>query len=467
MQLSVRPLGEALALATAQTTTPPGLVENLPTGRLRTRLAPVVEMRALLPVATVDARSSLLEVRNGDDKIVVRVAVDELRTDHGTDLGVWVRIVPVRGYDRATGRARAALDALGATPAESDVSEAAVAASGRATRQHGDYSSKLSIKLDPDQSAASAFLTTLLVLLDAIEANLPGTLEDVDSEFLHDLRVAVRRSRSALKHARGVLPTELLDCFRPELAWLQEITGPTRDLDVQLLSLPDDVAGFAPEAAADLEPFAALLAATRKEQQAAMAEALRSSRTDALLHDWRETLVSLQDTAVDPGADEAGEWGPWPDGAARPIWAVVTKRAVKRHRQLLHAGSAIDDHSPAEALHDLRKQGKELRYLFELFGSLFPKDALAHAIKDLKWLQDNLGEFQDTEVQRLAVRAFAEELVERGASAGTVLTMAQLVQRLTDRQQAAREAFAGRFGRFSSKASRARFDALIGEADHR
>jgi CHAD domain-containing protein len=424
-------------------------------------------MRALLPVASVEASTTLLEARNNDDKIVVRVAVDELRTDQGADLGVWARILPVRGYDRATGRARAALELVGATPAESDVSEAAVATSERATRRHGDYSSKLSIKLDPQQSAASAFLATLLVLLDAIETNLPGTLEDVDSEFLHDLRVAVRRSRSALKHASGVLPSELLDCFRPELAWLQHITGPTRDLDVQLLSLPDDVAGFASEAAADLQPFAALLASTRKDQQAAMAEALRSSRTDALLHDWRETLVSLQDTAVDPGGGEAGEWGPWPDGAARPICAVVTKRAVKRHRQLLRAGSAIDDHSPAEALHDLRKQGKELRYLFELFGSLFPKDALGSAIKDLKWLQDNLGEFQDTEVQRLAVRAFAEELVEGGASAGTVLTMAQLVQRLTDRQQAARDAFAGRFGRFSSKASRARFDALIGEADHR
>ena len=86
--------------------------------------------------------------------------------------------------------------------------------------------------------------------------------------------------------------------------------------------------------------------------------------------------------------------------------------AARRCRRPSRCGSAIDDHSPAEALHDLRKQGKELRYLFELFGSLFPKDALGSAIKDLKWLQDNLGEFQDTEVQRLAVRAFAEELVE-------------------------------------------------------
>ena len=468
--LTLRPAQDATSIATARTTTAPRMATDLPPGRLRDRLEPVLEMRALLPVVTATSSTGVVEVRNDDEKVVVRVAVDEVLAHDGADAGVWVRVLPVRGYEKAAERARRAVIEAGAVPAESDVTEAALAAmdaDADAARRPRDYGSKLAIELDPAQSAASAFLKTLLVLLDAIEVNLPGTLDDVDTEFLHDLRVAVRRSRSALKHAGDVLPDELLDCFRPELAWLQEITGPTRDLDVQLLGLADDIASVGADAHEDLEPFAALVVDRRREAQAAMVDALRSSRATALLADWRETLESLQQTAVDPKGGDAGEWGPWPEGASRPVASIAAKGAKKRHKSLLKMGRAIEKGSPPEALHDLRKQGKELRYLFELFGSLFPPRSLALAVKDLKDLQENLGEFQDTEVQRHALRGFGEELVGMGAPAGTILALAQLVQRLSDRQASARKDFGERFARFASAGSRAHFDELIAKAGHR
>jgi CHAD domain-containing protein len=458
--LALRPAGTAVPLVTARSSTPPGLATDLPSGRLRDRLEPVLEMRALLPVATADATTTVLVVRNDDEKIVVRVAVDELRTEGGDDAGVWARVLQVRGYDKAAARARDALEAAGAVPSAADVAQV-VADASEGGRRPGDHSSKVSIALEPDQTAASAFVTTLLVLLDAIEANLPGTLDDVDTEFLHDLRVAVRRSRSALKHAGGVLPDELLDCFRPELAWLQEVTGPTRDLDVQLLTLPEEAAALPPDARRDLAPFTDLLLARRGEAQAAMAEALRSDRARSLLHDWRDTLEGLAETADDPTTGDAGEWGPWPDRASRPIATVAVKRIARRHRALLKLGGAITSRTPPEALHDLRKQGKELRYLFELFGSLFPRSTLTPVLKDLKQLQENLGEFQDTEVQRHALRGFGEELVANGAPVGTILTLAQLVDRLVKRQHKARAAFTDRFARFSSASSRKHLDALL------
>ncbi|MEY2436045.1 MAG: hypothetical protein QOF97_881 [Acidimicrobiaceae bacterium] len=461
--LSVRPSGGVAPLATVVVAELPRLASDLPPGRVRDRLAPALEMRALLPIVSVDATTHLFVLRNDDDKVVTRVAVDELRSVDGTDLGLWVRLLPVRGYEKAASRARDVLVSAGVTPASDDVVEIVATAAGDGTRPPGAYSSKLSIPIDPGQSAASAFLTVLLVLLDAIEANFAGTVDDVDSEFLHDLRVAVRRSRSALKHAGGVLPDELLGCFRPELAWLQEITGPTRDLDVQLLGLPEEAAALAPDAAAELEPFAVLLAKRQRDEQSAMAETLRSDRARALLQDWRETIESLASTATDPADADAGEWGSWPSGATRPIAALAAKRVARRYRRLLQLGGEITEQTPAEALHDLRKQGKELRYLFELFGSLFPASALGPVIKDLKELQDNLGEFQDTEVQRHALRGFGEELVAAGAPVGTILTLAQLVERLALRQHAARSEFAARFARFSSQASRKRFEVLLGD----
>ena len=77
---------------------------------------------------------------------------------------------------------------------------------------------------------------------------------------------------------------------------------------------------------------------------------------------------------------------------------------------MVRDGSAIDDDSPDEALHDLRKRGKELRYLLELFGSLFPADVVKPMVAALKDLQDVLGHFQDRSVQTDMLRETADEL---------------------------------------------------------
>ena len=50
--------------------------------------------------------------------------------------------------------------------------------------------------------AAEAAATILLRLLDTVEANVPGVLRDIDTEFLHDLRVSVRGSRSRAEAVR-------------------------------------------------------------------------------------------------------------------------------------------------------------------------------------------------------------------------------------------------------------------------
>ena len=92
--------------------------------------------------------------------------------------------------------------------------------------------------------AAAAVAAVLTALLDTLEANVPGTIRDIDTEFLHDLRVAVRRTRSALKLAGDVLPGGWPRRFRPEFKWLGDLTTPTRDLDVYLLGYGEMAAGL-------------------------------------------------------------------------------------------------------------------------------------------------------------------------------------------------------------------------------
>ena len=107
---------------------------------------------------------------------------------------------------------------------------------------------------------------------------------------------------------------------------------------------------------------------------------------------------------------------------------MAATRIHKAHQRLVRDGRTIDDSSPAVALHDLRKDAKRLRYLLECFGSLFPAADIATAVKPLKALQDTLGTFQDTEVQAHALEAMAEQLVDRGAPAATLLAMGAVIE---------------------------------------
>ena len=72
-------------------------------------------------------------------------------------------------------------------------------------------------------------------LADTIEANRPGTIDDIDEEFLHELRVAVRRTRSVLAESKGVLPDDVRDAQREAFGELGQQTGPARDLDVYVV----------------------------------------------------------------------------------------------------------------------------------------------------------------------------------------------------------------------------------------
>ena len=120
------------------------------------------------------------------------------------------------------------------------------------------------------------------------------------------------------------------------------------------------------------------------------------------------------------------------------------------YARMVKAGSAIDDTSPADDLHDLRKRGKELRYLLELFGGLWPAEVVKPMVKSLKGLQDVLGLHQDREVQADHLRGLADELSKEVGGPEALLVLGVLVDQLDAEQHAARDQFAERFAAFAS-----------------
>jgi CHAD domain-containing protein len=414
-------------------------------GPLRERLSSLLEMRAVMPVARVKSRLLPVNVLDEEGKTVVRLRVEEsTAADAGngaTPLPPRLHVIGVRGYDGELAELRTLLTTrLGLVDAQRPVQDDAVAAAGGTP---GGTSSKLRVKLRPEQRADAAVVIVLTHLLGTIEANLPGTVADVDTEFLHDLRVAVRRSRALQRELAGVFSPEPLHRFRTGFKELQLITGPTRDLDVQLLEFDELTRDLPPAIAPDVAPLLALLQRRRQEARARMAAELSGAATTALLEDWADYLDGLT-TAKE---------GKRPD-AARPIGEVAGARIAKVYKKMVRQGEAIDDASPHEALHDLRKQGKELRYLLEFFASLYSPAVIKPMVSTLKALQDSLGRFQDREVQAAQLRSVGDEVVALEGGAAALMAMGVLVQRLDDEQRGARAEFAERFAAFASREQR-------------
>ncbi len=385
--------------------------------------------RALLPLASVRVHSETVALLDELDKTVVRV---ELLAPEG--LAPRIVLHEMRGYEDELEQVSSALSL---TQAQTSLRDEAIAAAGG--RPEG-VSAKVRVELDADARADAAVVTVLEALWDVIQANLPGTLAGTDTEFLHDLRVSVRKTRGVLKEFKGVFAPEMLAVWRSEFKWLQQVTGDTRDLDVYLEDYDELVALVGEGDRAALGAMRTALGHRRNAARRLMVQELRSERAHALARGWG----GLTDLSTDDRPD-----------AERAIDAIASARIAKVYRRMVQLGRSLDADSPAEAYHELRKQGKELRYLLELFGQpLHDPQVVKPMVKALKDLQDVLGRHQDREVQAATVRGLADEVAGLPRGPEALIAMGVLVRALAADEQAARGEFARAFAAFSSSDQR-------------
>ncbi len=432
----------------------PARLEDLPAGPLAEALAGCLPPRALLARAVIDARARRWRLLDAEGKTVLRL-VEEDGHAVATEVGRSARhalrrrllLQSLKGYDdigdrvafllesRGGGRrvagcpCAAAYDAVGVVP--------------------GGYSSKIRVPLIPELTAAEATHRICLHLLHTLEVNVAGTRADLDPEFLHDLRVAVRRTRSALTQIKGVLPADRVATFRDGFGWLGQVTGAKRDLDVFLLQYPDYRDSVPVDLRDDLEPFRRFLVEESAREREALARRLASPHFHRLVKEWRAFLEAPPDLDA---AEKAGE----------RVKAVADARVWRLFRRIIRAGRAIGDIAAPEQLHELRKDCKKLRYLMEFFASLYPTQDLDPLIKALKGLLDILGEHQDLAVQAQHLEGFAERMAAEGrAPARTLLALGALVGGLLERRARARAAYADAFAAFNAVDNRAAYRALF------
>jgi CHAD domain-containing protein len=443
-KLFLRKLFEPAILQSVNLASPPVFAGELPDCDLKKHLAPIVKVRALEKLADIYSRKTPYRILGRGKKPVARLVHEEIRLTRDKDMPALTAYMWWKPGKDSSGSSRnleKRLEEAGFTAiGKEDIYVKALKAAGK---KPGDYSSKVTIRLDPDMRSDEAAKVILRFLLRVIRINEAHIEKDLDTEFLHDFRVAIRRTRSALGQMKKVFPSEITARFRKDLSYVGKISNELRDLDVYLLN-EEGYKTMLPESLrTDIDP---LFAHLREKRSKAFQDVIRNLESDKykdIIDIWN---IFLKDThLVFPYAPEADI----------PVRDLARKKIYRKYRRIVKDGTLILENTKDEMLHALRIHCKELRYLLEFFESLFPRKKIHEFVGQLKKLQDILGAFNDFGVQEKYLEEVAGELHATGQqSEKTVAAIGVLIEILDREKQKVKEAFSKTFTEYASPANR-------------
>ncbi len=234
------------------------------------------------------------------------------------------------------------------------------------------------IPLGEEQAPLEAFRRVALGCLSHLQQNHHGVVSSDDPEYIHQMRVATRRLRAALRLFRPVLPETLEPRLLPTVRELADLLGRARDLDVLFEEIVAPVVAAMPK-----EPrLAALAGAVTERRHAARQSALHALRDTAHSRMLLHTLRLLHEMPTSASI------------TVTTLPLLAEKRLHKaRKRALLFAREANVD-QPA-SLHALRIAVKRLRYGLDFFAPLLVARARARVVNQLSETQDRLGQLND------------------------------------------------------------------------
>ncbi len=238
------------------------------------------------------------------------------------------------------------------------------------------------LALDPYDTPRSAFRQIALNCLFHLQHNHAGALRGDDPEYVHQMRVATRRLKAAMRLFRPVLPESLREELGPPLGQLMQTLGQTRDLDVLMSETVKPVAEALPE-----EPRLTDLTAVIIDRQYRTREKTRLTLQRPAYGQLLLLAGRLLNSAplIDPPTDST---------ETENLLAFADRGLHKLLKRVQQLASAADvDYPPS--LHELRIAIKRLRYGIEFFGPLLPDQVGARLVRRLATLQDELGQLND------------------------------------------------------------------------
>ena len=240
--------------------------------------------------------------------------------------------------------------------------------------------------LPPEPTAADVARRVLQTQWETFLSRVHGLRYSEDIEYVHELRVALRRLRAALKAFRKALDG-LVPPLRAELKQLADALGKVRDPDVFRVFLR----GYMAQAPADHGPYLrGLLRAERRR---------RSRGFRALLGVMESEQFAAFRAKYDPiltGRAAEGGLVALPGFADEPLRRHAPRVLLRRLRVVKRTGRGLAT-APAEQQHALRIQCKRLRYTAEFLADLYP-NGLDRITAPMLGMQDALGDVHDADV---------------------------------------------------------------------
>jgi inorganic triphosphatase YgiF len=301
------------------------------------------------------------------------------------------------------------------------------------------------VQLDAAMTAGAALRGIALACLAQMQANEDGLLDGRDPEYLHQLRVGLRRLRSCLGLVALASSKAAVAPLADELRWLGGALGPARDWDVFMTeTFPPLARQF--RQAPGVGSFRARGARARRAHAAMAREAVTSRRyTDLLLALGeafaRDDVPAFAGSDAPAATQEGSEPPPRFDSPVGTFAAFVMER---RHRRLRKRGRQVPE-APPEERHRVRIAAKKLRYAAEFFASLYPAKRVARYVGALEGLQDILGALNDAAVvdRLLAEVAASGRPIAAGVDGLVRGWIAAVAQHELARYRRAWEAFEG------------------------
>ncbi|MBN1998420.1 CHAD domain-containing protein [candidate division KSB1 bacterium] len=371
--------------------------QNIPPGKLAKVLKRLITIRALIKLVEIQTASKYYRILNNDKKTIARLDSSVYKNiKDKTDIAHLFILDILRGYKNEARKVISIIEKQNVKPHNRHILIQVLDSIGKTPAL---YISKQSIILQPHLPATSAIGKILEQLFDIMAINCEGIIADIDTEFLHDFRVAIRRGRSIVGQMKNVLPPQITQKLKSDLTFFGKATNRLRDMDVYLLKKDQYFSRLPKDLWDGLLPFFDYVSCERQKEKKKIDKVLTDRETLDKITYWKKVFTH----PVESNTRQA---------VNRPILAIAQKKILKKYNQVIQLGDQIDKQTPDTKLHNLRIVCKKLRYLLEFFQSLFPAQKINRFIKQVKFLQDNLGDFNDLHVQQLKLREYLDNISE-------------------------------------------------------